>query len=168
MSITSTPFVDAEPLLLSAADKMRHNGKSRAAAMALLARAEAELLQVALDQYWSDVSWRALKPAATGLVMLRGRIGGDGAPFNVGEATISKAVIELDDGTRGYGQCLGRDAKKAELAALFDALWHQDEPRVEALVLKPIRDALALKRQTQAAETAATKVDFFTLVRGED
>ena len=141
---------------------------ARANTMALLARSSAVQLQTALDRYWPGISFSALKPAATGLVMLRGRIGGDGAAFNAGEATVSKAVIELDDGTRGYGHCLGRNVKKAELAAIFDALWQQDETRVEQLVLTPIREALVVARQTKSSQTAATKVDFFTLVRGED
>ena len=141
---------------------------ARASALALLARAECASLEAALSTTWQGQIYRVLKPAATGLVMLRGRIGGDGAPFNLGEATVPKSVIELVDGTRGYGQCLGRNPRKAELVAVFDALWQQDEARVEALALKPIRKALALARQTQAAQTAATKVDFFTLVRGED
>ena len=164
MQIATDPFhAEAKPL-----QSVPDSQTKRALALALLARADAGKLQAVLNQYWPHISFRSLKPAATGLVMLRGRIGGDGAPFNVGEATVSKAVIELDGGTRGYGQCLGRDAKKAELAAIFDALWQQEEARVEQLVLTPIRDALATMRQTKATQTAATKVDFFTLVRGED
>jgi alpha-D-ribose 1-methylphosphonate 5-triphosphate synthase subunit PhnG len=140
----------------------------RAEAMAAFARLSTLDLSRALAAYSPNLMYRNLKPSATGLVMLRGRIGGDGAPFNVGEATVSKAVIELENGIRGYGQCLGRENRKAELAAVFDALWQQDPHRIEELVLAPARAKRESLRYAQAAQTAATKVDFFTLVRGED
>ena len=57
--------------------------------------------------------------------MLRGRAGGDGAPFNVGEATVTRAIVELPSGERGYGHILGRDAERARLAAILDALWQR-------------------------------------------
>lgn len=144
------------------------NHLARAAAMATLARADVALLKAAYATHWQGRTFRELKPTQTGLVMIRGRIGGDGAPFNLGEATASKAIIELDNGTRGYGQCLGRNAEKARFAAVFDALWQDDPALVDQLVLAPIRSAIEAARQTAAAQTAATKVDFFTLVRGED
>jgi alpha-D-ribose 1-methylphosphonate 5-triphosphate synthase subunit PhnG len=143
-------------------------GNPRAEAMAVFARLSTSDFSHALAAHFPNVHYSNLKPAATGLVMLRGRIGGDGAPFNVGEATVSKAVIELENGIRGYGHCLGRDNRKAELAAVFDALWQQDPHRIEELVLGPARINKDDARQTRAAQTAATKVDFFTLVRGED
>lgn len=141
---------------------------SRKDAIALFAKADRHVLEAALAAHWPGQAYRLLKPAETGLLMLRGRIGGDGAAFNLGEATVSKAIVELPDGTRGYGQCLGRDAKKAECAAVLDALWQTDAEKVERLVLNPVRQALDEKRAKAAAQTAATKVDFFTLVRGED
>jgi alpha-D-ribose 1-methylphosphonate 5-triphosphate synthase subunit PhnG len=38
---------------------------------------------------------------------------------------------------------------------------------VEANVLAPLRAAMIAERNQKAAETAATRVDFYTLVRGE-
>ncbi|MGL4404456.1 MAG: phosphonate C-P lyase system protein PhnG [Notoacmeibacter sp.] len=146
----------------------QNRGNPRAEALALLAKASASSLREALSTYWPGQNYRELKPSETGLVMLRGRVGGDGAAFNLGEATVSKAVIELPDGTRGYGQCLGRDVAKAKMAAVLDALWQQEPERVEQLVLSGVRAEIELAKQTKAAQTAATKVDFFTLVRGED
>ena len=102
--------------------------------------------------------------------MLRGRIGGDGAPFNVGEATVTRAVVELPGGERGYAHILGRDATRARLAAIIDALWQRPQARadVEKAILAPIAARIAAEKATSRAETAATRVDFFTLVRGED
>ncbi len=143
---------------------------ARRHAMSLLARALASELKGPLDQGWADHGARDLKPAETGLVMLRGRAGGDGAPFNLGEATVTRAVVELPGGERGYAHILGRDAERARLAAIFDALWQKAAERraVEERVLKPIAARLQAARAKASAEIAATRVDFFTLKRGED
>ncbi|HEV3373435.1 MAG TPA: phosphonate C-P lyase system protein PhnG [Xanthobacteraceae bacterium] len=110
-----------------------------------------------------------LRPVATGLVMVRGRIGGDGAPFNLGEATVTRAAVRMDSGEVGFSYLLGRDHDKARLAAVCDALW-QGERRgaIERNVLAPIRMRLERERAEKREQAAATRVDFFTLVRGED
>jgi alpha-D-ribose 1-methylphosphonate 5-triphosphate synthase subunit PhnG len=102
-------------------------------------------------------------------VMVRGRIGGDGAPFNLGEATVSRAAVRLATGEVGFGYVLGRDRQKARMIALCDALVQSNEfaEAVETKVLAPLRAAMISERNRKAAETAATRVDFYTLVRGE-
>jgi alpha-D-ribose 1-methylphosphonate 5-triphosphate synthase subunit PhnG len=112
----------------------------------------------------------AIRPPECGLVMVQGRIGGDGAPFNVGEATVSRAAVRLQSGETGIGYVLGRDREKARLIAICDALVQTDRYRaaVEEHVVAPIRARLLAARRREAEQTAATKVDFFTLVRGED
>ena len=107
---------------------------ARRRAMGLLARALASELKAPLARRWADHGARDLKPAETGLVMLRGRAGGDGAPFNLGEATVTRAIVELPGGERGYGHILGRDAERARLAAILDALWQRAETRIARLV----------------------------------
>jgi alpha-D-ribose 1-methylphosphonate 5-triphosphate synthase subunit PhnG len=111
-----------------------------------------------------------LRPVETGLVMLQGRIGGDGAPFNFGEATVTRAAIRIASGEIGFAYVLGRDRDKARLAALCDALWQNEatRERMEREVLTPIRQRLADERTRRREQTAASRVDFFTLVRGED
>jgi alpha-D-ribose 1-methylphosphonate 5-triphosphate synthase subunit PhnG len=110
-----------------------------------------------------------LREAENGLVMLRGRIGGDGAPFNLGEATVSRAAVRLASGEVGFGYTLGRDRDKARLIALCDALVQSAAfaALVEANVIAPLRAAIAARRGRKAEETAATRVDFYTMVRGE-
>ncbi|WP_295848438.1 phosphonate C-P lyase system protein PhnG [Tardiphaga sp.] len=112
---------------------------------------------------------QALREPENGLVMLRGRIGGDGALFNLGEATVSRAAVRLSSGEVGFGYTLGRDHEKAGLIALCDALIQNEvfADAMEKQVLAPLRAHIADDRRRQAAETAATKVDFYTLVRGE-
>jgi alpha-D-ribose 1-methylphosphonate 5-triphosphate synthase subunit PhnG len=101
--------------------------------------------------------------------MLRGRIGGDGAPFNVGEATVSRAAVRLASGEVGFGYTLGRDREKARMIALCDALVQSDDfaDDVETQVIAPLQAAILARRSHRAAEVAATKVDFYTMVRGE-
>jgi len=143
---------------------------ARRRALALLARATASELAAPLAEHWPDLGVRELKPTESGLVMLRGRAGGDGALFNLGEATVTRSIVELETGERGYGHVLGRDLKQAMRVAIFDALGQRegDCAMVEARVLAPIAARLSAARARTAAETAATRVDFFTLVRGED
>ena len=106
----------------------------------------------------------------SGLVMLRGRIGGDGNAFNLGEATVSRAAVRLASGETGFGYVLGRDGEKARLVALCDALIQAPSyaGAVRDAVIEPLRRARDAERQRTREQAAATRVDFFTLVRGED
>ena len=125
-----------------------------------------------IARHFDDIAFpdhEQLRAPENGLVMLRGRIGGDGAPFNLGEATVSRAAVRLSSGEVGFGYTLGRDGAKAQLIALCDALIQTSQfaDTIEAKVLSPLRARVVAERKRQAAETAATKVDFYTLVRGE-
>src|SRR6266849_359503 len=64
---------------------------------------------------------------------------------------------------------IGRDRQKARMIALCDALIQSNEfaEAVEAEVIAPLRAQMISERDRRAAETAATRVDFYTLVRGE-
>ncbi len=112
----------------------------------------------------------AIRPAECGLVMLQGRIGGDGAAFNLGEATVSRAAVRLQSGETGIGYVLGRERDKAHLVALCDALVQSERfaTAIEQKVVAPIRARTEAARRRKAEQSAATKIDFFTLARGED
>jgi alpha-D-ribose 1-methylphosphonate 5-triphosphate synthase subunit PhnG len=140
----------------------------RQAAMTVLAHSDAAEIARHLDAIALPVHENLREPE-NGLVMVRGRIGGDGAAFNLGEATVSRAAVRLATGEVGFGYTLGRDRQKARLIALCDALIQTADhaERVEAQVLAPLRAAMISERNAKAAETAATRVDFYTLVRGE-
>jgi alpha-D-ribose 1-methylphosphonate 5-triphosphate synthase subunit PhnG len=146
------------------------NGKQaqRKAAMAVLAHCDAAAIAGYLDAI-AVPACENLREPENGLVMVRGRVGGDGAPFNLGEATVSRAAVRLATGEVGFGYALGRDRQKARMIALCDAMVQSDEfsVAVEADVLAPLRAALISTQSQKAAETAATRVDFYTLVRGE-
>jgi alpha-D-ribose 1-methylphosphonate 5-triphosphate synthase subunit PhnG len=138
--------------------------------MAVLASSSAEEIDRHVRAIEPIPAHEEVRAAASGLVMLRGRIGGDGAPFNFGEATVTRAAVRLTTQEVGYGYVLGRDRAKARLVALCDALIQHDgyRDRVECNVVAPIRERLCAERRLKAEQVAATKVDFFTLVRGED
>lgn len=135
--------------------------------MGLLARAPAGRLAELMprDLPAHDV----LRPAEVGAVMVRGRVGGTGAPFNLGEMTVTRCSLRLASGEVGHAHVQGRDRQHARQAALLDAL--MQGPRAHEIrrtVLEPLAAEEAARRRARAARAAATKVDFFTLVRGED
>jgi alpha-D-ribose 1-methylphosphonate 5-triphosphate synthase subunit PhnG len=138
--------------------------------MAVLAQARAEEIEQGLRAVMDRVDYVELRAPETGVVMLRGRIGGDGAAFNLGEATVTRAAVQIASGEVGIAYVLGRDQKKARLSAVCDALWQSKRYRdaLERCVLAPIRTRVDAERERQRAQAAATRVDFFTLVRGED
>lgn len=148
----------------------QHNTQQaqRQAVMAVLAHAEAGEIAARLRTIPLP-GHHDLREPEDGLVMLRGRVGGDGAPFNFGEATLSRAAVRLASGEVGFGYTLGRDGEKARLIALCDALVQSRDfgGLVERDVIAPLREQLMIRRKQAAEETAATKVDFYTMVRGE-
>lgn len=103
------------------------------------------------------------------MVMLRARSGGSGAPFNFAEATATRCTLQFPDGRLGVGVVLGRDPRKAELVALLDAALQQVD-RQETLwvvAVEPLLQRAQALRQARSRAAAASKVEFFTLVRGE-
>jgi alpha-D-ribose 1-methylphosphonate 5-triphosphate synthase subunit PhnG len=137
--------------------------------MGVLARAGREELEAAWRALVPSPAYTNLRRPETGLVMVRGRVGGTGDPFNLGEMTMTRCAVRLADGARATGLSFvaGRDTRRAELAAVFDALL-QDRRRHDAIedtVITPIEMRLAAQRRRRASDVAATQVDFFTLVR---
>jgi alpha-D-ribose 1-methylphosphonate 5-triphosphate synthase subunit PhnG len=136
----------------------------------LLAQTSCDELKAAWNGLSKKPTVKPVRGPETGLVMVRGRIGGGGSPFNLGEATVTRATILLASGTAGHAQALGTDKEKAWLSAIFDALWQEAETRnfVETALLSPTESRIAAEDRQNAEETAATRVDFFTMVRGDD
>jgi alpha-D-ribose 1-methylphosphonate 5-triphosphate synthase subunit PhnG len=142
----------------------------RRAAMAALAMAPGDELKRLVETAGIAVKAQLLRGPETGLVTVRGRIDGGGAPFNFGEATVTRATVRLATGEVGHSYALGRDREKARLSAITDALWQNPARRaeIEKKIIEPLRAAQAGTDEKRRAEAAATRVDFFTMVRGED
>jgi alpha-D-ribose 1-methylphosphonate 5-triphosphate synthase subunit PhnG len=110
-----------------------------------------------------------LRTPEVGAVMVRGRTGATGAPFNLGEMTVTRASVRLACGTAGHAWVQGRDKAHARRAALADALMQTDAaPMTMAEVIAPLQAEAEALKAARAAKAAATKVEFFTMVRGED
>ena len=148
----------------------RKQDMARKAAMAAFASASATDLRQLADAAGLALEAEVLRGPETGLVTVRGRIGGGGAPFNTGEATVTRATVRLPSGQIGHAYALGRDREKVRLAAILDASWCDEGTRsaVEEKIVAPLLRLQAGTDAKRRAETAATKVDFFTMVRGED
>ena len=138
--------------------------------MAVLAESATDEIASLVEGLEPLPAYDDMRAPENGLVMIRGRVGGDGAQFNLGEATVSRAVVRLATGETGFGYVLGRDRDKARQIALCDALVQTEDysAAVESKVIAPLRARLEAQRDLRARQVAATKVDFFTLVRGED
>lgn len=110
-----------------------------------------------------------LRQPEIGAVMVRGRVGSTGAAFNLGEMTVTRASIRLETGEVGHAWVQGRDKSHALRAAAVDALMQTGAADdLAARVLQPLESGAAAGKADRAAKAAATKVDFFTMVRGED
>ena len=137
--------------------------------MRLCAAATGDELRTGLAAIGAIPAHTSVRAPEIGLVMLRGRTGGDGAPFNLGEATTTRAAVRLDSGETGFACLLGRAPRKAEMAALVDALAQRAEWQAPIdAAFAAVKDRIARDAREKAERTAATRVNFFTLVRGED
>jgi alpha-D-ribose 1-methylphosphonate 5-triphosphate synthase subunit PhnG len=142
--------------------------------LAVLAKAPVTRLAAAWESLGDKPAYRLLRRGETGLVMVRGRIGGSGSPFNFGEMTMTRAAVQLLDpaggvAETGFGHVAGRSVRRAELVALFDAML-QDPARHKAIIERVVVPLAAEQDAAKAARTAKvmeSKVDFFTMVRGE-
>jgi alpha-D-ribose 1-methylphosphonate 5-triphosphate synthase subunit PhnG len=143
--------------------------KARKRAMEALARATRAELAQAFEAMPQRPQIEDVRGPEVGLVMVRGRIGGAGAPFNLGETTVARSTVRLASGTVGHGHVMGTDKTRARLCATFDALWQDQDTRasVEGFVAR-LESREADEDGKAAREAAATRVEFFTMVRGED
>lgn len=150
-------------------EKRETSTDQRKRIMGLLARATVAELQAGWQAVEPKPEVLAVRGPETGLIMVRGRVGGGGDAFNLGEATVSRATVRLASGEVGHGQLLGNDREKARLAAIFDALQQRPEHRQTVLrVVEAIEGRIEVEDRLQAEQTAATRVDFFTMVRGDN
>ena len=116
-----------------------------------------------------DAEYHVIRAPEIGMTLVRGRMGGEGAAFNVGEISVTRCVVRLADGRTGYSYLAGRDKVHAELAALADAHLQGAHPSIWlSELITTLANTQATSRAQKEADTAATKVEFFTLVRGEN
>lgn len=125
-----------------------------------------------LDTLWNNLpfkpAWTVVRPPEIGMVMARGRAGGTGQRFNLGEVSVTRCAVQLDYGAVGFGYVMGRNRRHAELAAAVDAMLQTPSRRdaLERAIIAPLTLRLDEKRLRRSRKAAATKVEFFTMVRG--
>jgi alpha-D-ribose 1-methylphosphonate 5-triphosphate synthase subunit PhnG len=138
--------------------------------MSVLALASTAELEAGWRAVPAPPRHRMLRWPETGLAMVRGRAGSTGTRFNLGEVTVTRCAVQLEGGAVGVAYVRGRDRRHAELAALLDALL-QDPARQEGLhrtIVAPLAAAQTARRRAAAERVAPSRVEFFTMVRGED
>src|SRR5262245_33473634 len=141
----------------------------RSAWIGTLARAPLAVLE-----HWAaargSLSFTWLRRPETGLVMVRARAGGAGDKFNLGEMAVTRCALRLDAGAVGVAYVRGRSPRRAELAALADALLQTVEARedVKRTLLEPLRGRLDTEAARARRVAQSTKVEFFALARGGD
>ena len=137
--------------------------------MKVLAQAPAEALEEAWNALAEKPRYTLLRTPETGTALVRAKAGGNGRKFNLGEMTVTRCAVKLDNGTTGFGYVAGRDKRKTELAATFDALMQTDSwrERLDTSLIAPAEAQLAAARAERGHKVASTQVDFFTMVRGD-
>ncbi len=134
--------------------------------MSVLARADLS----DLETYWQNLphhpTYRHLRKPEIGMAMVRGRAGGTGSPFNLGEITLTRCVVEMADGVQGFGYVTGRSRRHAELVALFDGLMQEDSSKHGPALIQRLHEQWLARREEVSRKAATTKVNFMTMVRG--
>lgn len=150
-------------------DTLTHEQKQRKHWMAVFARALPEELEQAWEETSDKPGFTFLRAPQAGLAMVRGKTGAAGEAFNLGEMTMTRASVRLESGVVGHGYVAGRRTRHAELCALFDAVAQEPGRREDILtrVVGPLEREARLRKQTRERQTAATRVEFFTMVRGD-
>lgn len=142
--------------------------------MSVLAGGGLEKLEAAFAGLAKDVDYTFLRKPESGLLMMQARTGNSGRRFNLGEVLVTRSVVSLRlrNGNRaveGYAMVMGESFRKAELAAVFDALLQTGlHDAVMGGLIEPLRAAARCRELCKNEKTRRTKVDFYTLVRGED
>jgi alpha-D-ribose 1-methylphosphonate 5-triphosphate synthase subunit PhnG len=100
-----------------------------------------------------------------GLVMVRGRAGGGGSAFNLGEMTVTRCTVRTNTGFVGHAYVAGREERRAELAAFVDALMqdHTHAADIESRVIAPLEQQQIDRKSNRASQAAATRVQFFAM-----
>jgi len=135
--------------------------------LSILAKAPSKDILAAWDALPERPSYGLLRSPEIGMVLVRGRMGGSGDAFNLGEMTVTRAAVRLETGETGVGYVSGRYRRHAEVAAVIDAMMQSPDlrPAVEGAVVARLARGQQERRDTAARKAAATKVDFFTMVR---
>lgn len=160
---------------MAVAENVRDEAKpaevaARQRRLSVLAKAEVKDLLTLWKQVGLDPAVELLRGPEAGLVAVQGRIGGSGQSFHVGEVSATRVTVRIGTGHVGHAMISGRDTRKAQLVAVIDALAQDPDHAgmIERVIIAPLEQQANEADARLRAETAATRVNFFTMVRGED
>lgn len=137
--------------------------------MSVLAHSQPDQLRSHWQALNLNPSYQRLRAPEIDLTQLLGRMGATGRRFVLGDMTVTRAVVQLANGSQGYSYVSGRDKDHAELCALIDALLQQptNHELLQQQLIEPLAALQQEQRQLRARAVASSRVDFFTLVRGD-
>ena len=115
----------------------------------------------------NEVTCEIIRKPERGLVMVRGRAGSAGGQFNLGEMTVTRCAVRLPEGQTGVSYISGRNLQHALIAAKADALLQSEAHHQKAYdaLVAPLKQQIEVRSSERAAKVAATRVNFFTMVR---
>lgn len=138
--------------------------------MRALSWCNAETLNALMQALKLAPEYTLIRAPETGLMQIQARMGGTGNRFFAGDTTLTRAVVRLNSGTLGYSYLLGRNKQHAERCAVVDALL-QEQAHFQTLMetlIAPLEAEREAQIAARRAEVNASRVDFFTLVRGDN
>lgn len=138
--------------------------------MRVLAHSQPAALSARMNALSLAPGYDILRAPEIGLVQIQARMGGTGERFFAGDATLTRAAIRLHSGTLGYSYVLGRDKAHAERCAVIDALLQEPQhfQTLMETLISPLEADRAARLAARQAEVNTSRVDFFTLVRGDN
>jgi alpha-D-ribose 1-methylphosphonate 5-triphosphate synthase subunit PhnG len=139
----------------------------RAAWLSVLAQTSPEVLDEAWRKIGPKPEYEFLRKPEVGMILVRGRAGNTGQPFNFGEMTVTRCAIRTNQGLRGFGYVAGSRSAMAEQIAVLDAMLQDPEqaPDLKENLIGPLSRRLAEEKAQVAQSAGATKVNFFTMPR---
>ena len=142
----------------------------RQSLLSTLAKSELEDIQHLWDSSLNDIDYEFIRPPEIGMVMAVARTGVTGEPFNLGEVSVTRCAVKLASGENGFGYVTGRNNNHSIHVAVIDALAQNDalQANIFSELIQPLQKVLTAKNRTKQDNAGKTKVDFFTMVRGED
>ncbi len=136
--------------------------------ISVFSRTTPETLEDLLNEHKNDHQFQVLRAPERGLVMVRARAGGRGTLFNAGEMTVTRCSVRSTKGTVGHGYVAGRSRRHAELAAQLDSIMQDMVPAAAEAIIETLNQKLTQAACARQQKSAPTRVDFYTIVRGED
>ena len=143
--------------------------KNRKEWITLLGSADPVDLEAAIKELANKVEITHVMKPETGMIMVQAKADGSNGRFNLGEVTVSRCVLEVNNNFMGTSWVMGSDLRHAELAALFDALLQDPDThdQLATTLIKELKAKQTAKNERLARDASDTRVEFFTLKRGE-